>query len=222
MLDCRLVIREPSPSRLVAEATGSSSLRAEQKELTRRRIIAAARQCFVDSGVAEASFNEIARRAGVSRATVYLHFAGKDALLVAILADDWEAQRRLFAAVPRPDRADFRKALVDWLLRMQRAYRARTDSFGLYSKAIAHDQHSASLMRDQRHALMAELARWLPMFDLSGADARHRVRAHLVLARIETFCLLSLEERWDEEVLPGAEIVADDIIALLNTSPARV
>jgi AcrR family transcriptional regulator len=50
---------------------------------SRRSIVAAAEKLFTDD--AQASFAEIALTAGVSQATVYRHFADRQALLVALM-----------------------------------------------------------------------------------------------------------------------------------------
>ncbi len=197
------------------------SLRAEQKELTRRRIIAAARDCFVERGVTETGFNEIARRAGMSRATVYLHFPGKEPLLAAMLEDDWEAQRELFASVPGPDHPQLPQALVDWLVRMQKAYVARHDALHLYGLVLAQDAEIRQRLTVQRRALLAELARWFPAFELSGASPSRRARAYLMLGGIEQFCMLCVSEGWQDEVVPGAEAVARQMARFVTENAAE-
>jgi AcrR family transcriptional regulator len=192
------------------------SLRAEQKELTRRRIVTAARDCFVERGVAETGFNDIARRAGMSRATVYLHFSGKEPLLAAMLEDDWEAQRHLFASVPGPDHPRLQAALADWLQRMQRAYAVRHDAFGLYALALAQDPQIREQQCWQRSALLAELGKWFPAFELSGASSRRRARAYMMLSQIEQYCMLCAAERWQDEIAFGAEAVAAQLFEFVT------
>jgi TetR/AcrR family transcriptional repressor of mexJK operon len=53
----------------------------------REAIVAAAAGVFLENGYGAASMDEIARRAGVSKATVYAHFKGKDALFGAIVEE---------------------------------------------------------------------------------------------------------------------------------------
>jgi len=60
-----------------------ASLRQEHRDATQRRIIAAARKVFVKKGYTRATIGEIITAAGVSRATLYLHFDSKFALLGA-------------------------------------------------------------------------------------------------------------------------------------------
>ncbi len=48
-------------------------------------VLAAAEQCFLASGFGAVSMDAIARAAGVSKATVYAHFASKEALFGAVV-----------------------------------------------------------------------------------------------------------------------------------------
>lgn len=65
----------------------NSPHREEQANATRRHILVAAAALFAEQGFASATMDGIARRAGVSLATVYLYFPGKPAV-VAALADE--------------------------------------------------------------------------------------------------------------------------------------
>ncbi|HXH02809.1 MAG TPA: TetR/AcrR family transcriptional regulator, partial [Candidatus Competibacteraceae bacterium] len=56
-----------------------------------QQILAAAREVFMAHGYGEASMDTIARSAGVSKATLYAHFAGKEQLFAAII--DGECRR---------------------------------------------------------------------------------------------------------------------------------
>ncbi|GAA2706321.1 TetR/AcrR family transcriptional regulator [Actinoplanes palleronii] len=77
------------------------------------QIVAAAQAEIARSG-ADASLEEIARRAGVGSATLHRHFPSRYALLQAVFHDRVEefcAQARLLAGQGEPGRA-----LVDWLI----------------------------------------------------------------------------------------------------------
>ncbi|HVS65948.1 MAG TPA: TetR/AcrR family transcriptional regulator [Thermoanaerobaculia bacterium] len=65
---------------------------SERAERTRERMRQAAGHCFAENGFARATVDDIARRAQVSKATVYVHFAGKEELLREVLEEtlrDW-------------------------------------------------------------------------------------------------------------------------------------
>ncbi|WP_267468031.1 TetR/AcrR family transcriptional regulator [Nocardia beijingensis] len=57
---------------------------------TRGRILAAAAEMAETTGLRKISMDEIARRARVGRATLYLHFSGKDNLISAMIEDQLE------------------------------------------------------------------------------------------------------------------------------------
>ncbi len=67
--------------------------RAEQASRTRRQILAGARAAFGDLGYERASVDDIAARAGVSKATVYNHFQDKKALFVASVVEECDEMR---------------------------------------------------------------------------------------------------------------------------------
>jgi AcrR family transcriptional regulator len=91
---------------------GVGSLRREHRDTTRRRIIHAARQVFTRMGYTKATIEDIVSAAGVSRATLYLHFDSKLELLHAtaarMAAESDEAASRLAAVLVEGDRADLR------------------------------------------------------------------------------------------------------------------
>jgi AcrR family transcriptional regulator len=64
-----------------------STLREDQARATRRAVVSAARELFVDLGWSRATIDAVAARAGVSRKTVFTSVGGKAALLK--LALDW-------------------------------------------------------------------------------------------------------------------------------------
>jgi len=75
------------------------SLRSQHVEATRRAVLDAARAAFGAKGYAQASVDEIAAAAGVTKGAVYHHFAGKEALFRAVHAEvEADAMRRTAAA----------------------------------------------------------------------------------------------------------------------------
>lgn len=67
---------------MLAQKTGVRRLRADE---TRARVFFAARELFAERGYQSATVSEIARRAGVAKGTFFVHFANKDAVIVALI-----------------------------------------------------------------------------------------------------------------------------------------
>lgn len=61
-------------------------------------ILAAAKRSFLDGGFGAVSMDAIAREAGVSKATVYAHFAGKEELFGAVIGRECERYFAGFSA----------------------------------------------------------------------------------------------------------------------------
>jgi AcrR family transcriptional regulator len=100
-----------------------SSVRAEQAEATRTRIIAAAAACFSESGWSGTTLAQIAERAGVTPQAVHLSVGSKPALLMTALGraiggggdgrtdtDRPEFERTLFHDALRADSTDAKRA----------------------------------------------------------------------------------------------------------------
>jgi AcrR family transcriptional regulator len=66
-------------------ASDAIQVRSERAERTRQRILDAAGQSFATVGYAKTTVEGIAARAGVSKALVYQHFRGKEAIHQAVL-----------------------------------------------------------------------------------------------------------------------------------------
>jgi TetR/AcrR family transcriptional repressor of mexJK operon len=82
------------------------------------QIVAAARAAFLEQGYDAISMDEVARRASVAKQTVYAHFAGKQALFLAVVKGE---QRRMKIAVP--DFAEAGKAPIrETLFNIARQY----------------------------------------------------------------------------------------------------
>ncbi|MGJ4887507.1 TetR/AcrR family transcriptional regulator [Bradyrhizobium sp. HKCCYLRH3099] len=77
-----------------SQASPSGALAAAgRSELKHGQILDSARTLFLEVGFDNSSVDAIARLAGVSKATLYSHFADKDALLLALVEDDCRRRR---------------------------------------------------------------------------------------------------------------------------------
>lgn len=72
----------------MSTATGPRSLKERQREERERLILEAGEELILEKGYHETSMDDIAARVGVSKGTVYLHFPGKEDLILALLERD--------------------------------------------------------------------------------------------------------------------------------------
>ncbi|MFL6449025.1 MAG: TetR/AcrR family transcriptional regulator [Bryobacteraceae bacterium] len=76
--------------------------RAEQAALRRRAIVDAAIEEFLEKGFAATRVEDIARRAGVAKGTIYLNFKDKEALFAAIVQQEIRAKVDTASLGPLP------------------------------------------------------------------------------------------------------------------------
>lgn len=79
-------------SSLRSEADAPTSLRAQSKLKTRRRVLDAARRLFMERGYEAATIRDIAGAAGLSTGAVFASFLDKTDLFNAVMAEDFVRQ----------------------------------------------------------------------------------------------------------------------------------
>lgn len=92
-----------------------------KSERTRAAVRVAAAECFALSGFQATTTAEIARRAGVSEGTVFLHYTNKLGLLTAVTREFYAVLQRRGETVVAQDRAPtdrLRELVADWCTMM--------------------------------------------------------------------------------------------------------
>lgn len=95
--------------------------RAREKALRRKAILAAAKEVFFEQGISQATVDDVAARAEVSKGTIYLYFPSKESLLAHLLLEgltlllrDLRRARQRRAGAPAEEQV---RALADAYLR---------------------------------------------------------------------------------------------------------
>lgn len=187
----------------VPAAGGKVSLRTIQRADTRRRLLVAARTLFRTNGVESVSMEDIARGAAVGRATIYLHFPGKPALLTALLEEDWAGQLILFERLEEIDAEDH-EALTAWLMRVVEGMRKAQDSLAIHRAALGQNPDLVLMHHDHRHKLALVLQQALHAGSSRPLNRpADQVEAAMIVAEIEYFATAAVVV-WNAEQIAAA------------------
>ncbi|MEC4615724.1 TetR/AcrR family transcriptional regulator [Tsukamurella tyrosinosolvens] len=157
------------------------STRTEQAERTRATILAAAEALIAERGFDRTSLQQVADRAGVTKANVYYYFRTKEALLGGVVAPHAQALRELVDdAAALPDPAARRSALITGYVEQSiRAFR-RIGTVGIggdpaLRRAMSTTADLDAIAADALPVLLGpdpaprRLAAWLQLNDLGPA-----------------------------------------------------
>jgi TetR/AcrR family transcriptional repressor of mexJK operon len=152
-----------------------------------RRILEAARSHFHAHGLARASVDAIAADAGVSKMTIYSHFASKEGLFEAVVRERTEGVVGGLAGAEALDPEQPQKALLaigKQFLALAREDDALGQFRSLYGAAGAQPEACRAFYRQGADRLIGDLAAYLRRCDAAGAlRVRHpRQAADLFLA----------------------------------------
>lgn len=178
----------------------TSRRRPQRTQATREKIVGAVRELLADGTFHESTVEEVAVRAGVSRATLYQHFGTREGLVDALCAS-FDANPALLAIRTVGD--------VDELIDLCVAFWASEERVlaQLYG-AAAVDPAAAALVERQRADRYSELRRILRAGGLDGK----RVFAELAtLTSFETY----------RELRRGARLSQAEVVATLQCAADR-
>ncbi|MFO1058522.1 MAG: TetR/AcrR family transcriptional regulator [Dongiaceae bacterium] len=131
----------------MAEGTAARAIAGEEGLSPKaQQILAAAGRSFLEQGYGATSMDGIARLAGVSKATLYAHFSGKDMLFAAVVEAECRQLSLGLDAAPPFEAGDLRAALV----RVARQFIERllsSRAFAIYRMVIAETPRFPELGR---------------------------------------------------------------------------
>jgi len=96
---------------LTKSDTSLAGAPGKQRNAKAMQILEGARSAFLELGFEGTSTDEIVRRAGVSKATLYNHFSDKQAMFAAVLQDECERQAKEIFTIEATDK-NVRKTLL--------------------------------------------------------------------------------------------------------------
>jgi len=201
-----------------------TTLRDQRRETTRAWIRKAARVCFEREGAGNVSMEMVAAEAGIRRATLYLYYPGKNALLLDLLAQSLRATHRIYLQLrdlSEPNLVQVRHWLASYAAEVAE-HSAAVDLF----RADIHSNAELRLMlRQHIERTMSLLGERYACFDLGGiqgeARERRRFEASSMLREIEAFCADSWRDDYGLSPAAGLDILAERLTGMLVPGSGR-
>lgn len=160
-------------------------LRDEQRALTQRKVLTAALELFDEGANEDFAMHDLAKRSGVSLATIYRHFPTKDALVAAVAV---EPVRR---ALETADDADDADDYLSFISSLWTELSAHVDLLRrLKASSVRDEQRSAQLANTRD-----DLARYLISRDIEPASEAGKRLISLLALIGGSSSLLELHDR---------------------------
>src|SRR5882757_4511864 len=166
------------------------SMREEQRQLTHRRLIDAARAVFAPRGYGGTSIGDITAAANVNRATCYLHFANKAAALNEIYQDIAGDTAKHWSRMDQALTTGTPSAVREWLNGAIGWWEEHAAILPAAHEATAIEPEIAGRWKSNLDELANELHTYLDTFP---ADHRKdvRLKIQLLVVQLDQACFRS-------------------------------
>lgn len=185
------------------------TLRQEQRQLARQRIIDAAQRMFLKKGYTGATVDEIAVDAGLSRATFYLYFKSKKEVIAALVEENIGPFRDLFAVLPLdPDSSE--REIQRWIDGLFAYYDRMQERVSVYREAAILDTEIREMSEGNFRLVIAEnWSRIAPGVSQNSARGRKTVgRFLLFMSLLDTAAYLATTRAQIDRKIVKAELTA--------------
>lgn len=193
------------------------NLREIQKAMTLGIIKDAAREIFSSGQYDSVSVDDIARMAGVSRGTVYMHFKTKLDILIALVNDDLDNHLSCYE--------DFNKInscssddIVKWLKEFIESTKSSNRFLAVFFRYSNSDNFS--MIMDHRDRVVDILGRRYSGFNLNTDDGRllekRRAQCYMMISMIETASITYSSNSTLVSQKVGLEMLADVLSGFLS------
>ncbi|WP_235739106.1 TetR/AcrR family transcriptional regulator [Nocardioides alcanivorans] len=193
------------------------TIRSRYKAQTRRALAEAAVAEFEERGYVQAKIEDIARRAGTSRATFYVHYSGK----AEVMENMWDLVRRelvvLYRKLVATETRDVR-ALADWLSDTYDFYTVNRQRLLAVHEAIAVEADLAEAY-SERLANLADMVAPLVRPEFGDTPELARTRAAMLTIQHERVCFLWLLRGVPFERDEAAQTLAELWFEQIGTEP---
>lgn len=191
-------------------------LREAQRDLTRSRIVNAARTLFYEKHYDTAAMDEIAAAAGLTRSTLYLHYKDKADILLELITEYCVKARQMLATLPGPTPS--LDQIRRWVGKVARFIAKERMPLSIIVEVRRKQAYTAA-MASLTDALLDSLGQNNPQFgDTTGpaANPLMRARALMLLQELIYACETHLEDESDPCGTALLQVAAEDIHAFLD------
>lgn len=198
----------------VAEAAGATpklTMRDRHRLLTRDEIMSAALEAFAERGYVASTVDDIVRRAGIGRATFYLHFDSKAAVLRELRNTRmtvWSQQDAPRGGKSgRPSIRGFFEKVVDFYTSAPELYMA------LHQARAADPEFAAA----HRETMEANVTDWVRTDAMPGAtEGQLRLAIAMMYTMVDSFMHLWLADGWALDREAAIEAMTDALYATMR------
>jgi AcrR family transcriptional regulator len=198
----------------VAEAAGATpklTMRDRHRLLTRDEIMSAALEAFAERGYVATTVDDIVRRAGIGRATFYLHFDSKAAVLRELRNTRmtvWSQQDAPRGGKSgRPTIRAFFEKVVDFYTSAPELYMA------LHQARAADPEFAAA----HRETMEANVTDWVRTDAMPGAtEAQLRLAIAMMYTMVDSFMHLWLADGWALDREAAIEAMTEALYATMR------
>ena len=200
-------------------AAGRVTLQERQKQDSREKVVAAAREVLDEMPYALVAVEDIIARAGVSRATFYRHFASKFAVGKALHDEFWPRLFKLYgglSAMSNPSE----QALARWVGTLLDFYRSERTLVVAFQQMMVIEPEFEPFVNQISQQVIQAFANSSPalacLLEESKRGRRARVDARLLLEQLDDFLYAAVVHDWMEDVEDGLRIMARNFRRLLD------
>jgi AcrR family transcriptional regulator len=203
--------RAPVPS-----AKYQTPLREAQRDLTRSRIVNAARNLFYDQHFDTATMDEIAVAAGLRRSTLYLHYKDKAEILLEVITEYGGKAKSMLATMPGPDPT--LTQMQSWVRKVARFIAKERMPLSIIVEVRRKHAYTATLDVLTNELLDSMGTNNAPFRSIGAAkaDPARRARALMLLQELTYACEIHLEDTSDTCGRELLLVAASDFHAFLT------
>jgi AcrR family transcriptional regulator len=182
------ILKAPQP-----RSGGRTELQQRQKQSSREKLLAAAREAFAEASYAGAAIDDIVKRAGVNRSTFYRHFDSKFSIAKALFETFWPGLFGGYATfAPAGPPAD--AEIARWMDALLEFYRPNRALFDLIIQIGVLEPEGTTWEATIRAEIVRTIAQRNAAFRRASAPEAtpdDKIRLHMLMMQFE-LCLFAV------------------------------